>query len=180
MGVVRPLAPGGLHLAVRTVLVRQVGEEVAGGSHRAEQVQSKDGGLLVHEAAEVGILQEVEAGRVDKAEEGGPYGTQIARVAEGDVGVDEANRIAELEQPVGRGFVLQLDRAKLAIKLGGQSVEGNLGERGEGKVVGDRVDFVAGDEVGLGFRGLERGDVTVCYGSQPSVITCRDFLLEAT
>lgn len=180
MGVVLPLAPRGLHLAVRTVLVRQVGEEVAGGSHRAEQVQSKDGGLLVHEAAEVGILQEVEAGRMNKVEEGGSDGTQIARVAEGDVGVDEANRIAQLGQPVDRGFVLQLDRAKLAVKFGGQSVERDLGERGEGKVVGDRVDFVACDEVGLGVGGLERGDVTVCPDSQPSIIIYRFFLPEAT
>lgn len=52
---------------------------------------------------------------------------------------------------------MQLEGAEAGVELGVEGGEGEGGEGVEGEEVGDRVDFVAGDEVGLGGR-AEGGD----------------------
>ena len=71
--------------------------------------------------------------------------------------VDEPDGVEEVVEPVDR-LVLQLQDTKLAIKLGGERVEGDGGERANDEVVGYGVDLVAGDKVCL-LAGPEVGDI---------------------
>jgi hypothetical protein len=155
-------------LAKRAVPLRQVRDEIPRAAHRAEEVQREGGGLFVEEAVEGGVLEEVEAGRVDEVQEGGADGGGgVTVVAEGRVGVEEAEGRAEVGEPGGGGGVVGLEGREGGGEFGLEGGEGEVGERGEGEVVGEGVDFVAADEVGfggvgVGWGGLEGGDVADC------------------
>jgi hypothetical protein len=131
-----------------------VRDEIPRAAHRAEEVQRQGGRLLVEEAVEGGVLEEVEARRVDEVQEGGAEGGGRVRVAEeGGVGVEEAEGRAEVGEPGAGGGVVGLEGGELGGEFGLEGGEGEGGEGGERKVVGEGVDFVAGDEVGFGGLG---------------------------